>query len=204
MAQLSYNSGGSTMTTDIDRIIPYVIDAYRSGAYPMAEDGAIQFFKNNPRWILDLDHIHIPQRMMRYHRSCRFEMKVDTQFRTVVERCRADRPEWISDDLIELYVALHERGHAHSVEAWKDGELVGGLFGNQFGAAFLAESMAHTLSHASNSCIIYLIERLRAGGFKLCDIQYPNDHTMRFKPVPIKLKEFEKRFKAAVNSEAQF
>src|SRR2546423_1327662 len=117
--------------------------AYREGVFPMGEPetGEIYWFAPDPRAILELDEFHVPRRLARTIRQGVFDIRINTAFAEVMRGC-AERPEtWISDDLFFAYTDLHRRGRAHSVEAWLDGELVGGLYGVSLGGAFMGESM---------------------------------------------------------------
>jgi leucyl/phenylalanyl-tRNA--protein transferase len=193
-----------TIPWELHQTAQETLQAYRSGAFPMAEDGELGYFKCNPRAVYTFDQFHIPKRLKRIWNKSPFTMKIDTEFITVVQHCREDRPEWISDELMEIYDILHRWGYAHSIEAWNGDQLVGGLYGMGIGAAFMAESMFHTETHASNCCLIYLMEQLQQGGFAFCDIQYPNDHTLKFKPESWDEELFNQRFSAATERQAQF
>lgn len=183
-------------------LVDATIRAYKDGAFPMAEDGELGFYSCDPRSVFMFDSFHAPKRLLRIYRGQPFDLHIDSAFGEVVENCRVGRPEWISPQLAEIYAELFSRGHAHSVEAWKDGNLVGGIYGTQFGAAFLAESMFHTETHASNVCLIFLMERLKAGGFLFCDIQYANPHTLRFHPVRIPRERFMTMYRHALRCKA--
>lgn len=185
-----------------EKIVEATIAAYLAGYFPMSEDGELDYFTCDPRSLYLFDSFHVPRKLGRLYRQQPFEMRIDTAFERVVCNCRAGRPEWISEFQVQLYVELFERGYAHSIEAWQDGELAGAIFGTQFGAAFLAESMYHSVSHASNICIVYMMERLQLGGFHFCDIQYANEHTARFNPVNVGMVEFQERYQSAIAAEA--
>ena len=120
------------------------------------------------------NRFHAPRRLIRVVRSGRFEISVDRAFREVMEGCAADRDEgtWISAEILDSYCALHDRGLAHSVEAWAGGELAGGLYGVSFNGAFFGESMFHRVSDASRVALWALVERLRERRFGLLDIQW--------------------------------
>ncbi|MBF0244844.1 MAG: leucyl/phenylalanyl-tRNA--protein transferase [Planctomycetes bacterium] len=183
-------------------LVERVIDAYLHGAFPMAEQGELCFFTCDPRFVFLFDQVHIPKRLARIARSSPFEILIDSDFPAVVEACRRGRPEWISAELVAVYVQLFERGLAHSIEAWQDGRLVGGVYGTHFGAAFMAESMFHTESNASGVCLVELLRRLKEGGFAFCDIQYPNEYTSRFRPVSWSKREFLHRYRKALEGRA--
>jgi leucyl/phenylalanyl-tRNA--protein transferase len=176
---------------DPDRPTPeLLIWAYRRGVFPMSnpDTGAMEWFSPDPRAILPLDRFHVPRRLERVRRSGRFAIATDTAFDQVIRECAAPRPRrertWIDARLIDAYVRLHRRGLAHSIEAYRDGVLVGGLYGVQLGAAFFGESMftepARGGSDASKVCLVRLVELLRKQGFELFDTQLQNAHTARF------------------------
>lgn len=180
------------------------IRAYREGSFPMAEDGALHYYNCNPRSIFFFDSFHIPKRLKRIAKQKPFQFSRDKVFEKVVQCCRQNRSEWISDELLEIYLELHQMGIAHSFEAWDNEVLVGGLYGTHFGAAFLAESMFHSKSHASNLCLLYLMDCLKRSGFHFCDIQYANEHTKRFNPIDIPHEQFYNLLKRALDIPVTF
>jgi leucyl/phenylalanyl-tRNA--protein transferase len=174
-----------------------ILAAYRRGYFPMASsrDGALGWYDADPRGIIPLDAAHAPRRLRRYMKD--FEYSSDRAFEAVIDGCA--RPStWISREIRDAYVALHRLGHAHSVEAWKDGALAGGLYGVRIGGAFMAESMFHRVSNASGACVLTLVERLRARGFALLDIQQVLPNTARYGAVEIPRKEYLRRLAAAL------
>ena len=166
------------------------LDAYRVGAFPMNEGDGIEYFVCDPRSVFHIHRFHVPRSLAKTCRKRPFDIRMDTAFERVLEGCRSGRPVWIGDALFEVYLELHAAGFVHSIEAWKDGELAGGVFGTAVGAAFLAESMYHVLPNASNCCLVRLIERLDACGFRFCDVQYENPHTARFGPSDVPMEDF--------------
>ncbi len=184
--------------------IEATLKAYAEGFFPMSDNDRLGFYSSDPRSVYFFDSFHVPRSLRRYYRRHSFDLKTDTAFLEVVRSCRQGRPEWISEFQVQLYAELYKRGHAHSIEAWKDGELAGGIFGTHFGAAFLAESMFHRVPNASNVCLVYLMEMLLRCGFHFCDIQYANEHTARFHPTDLSMKNFMKIFRAALKDTATF
>jgi|SaaInlStandDraft_1057018.scaffolds.fasta_scaffold22839_3 leucyl/phenylalanyl-tRNA---protein transferase len=178
-------------------MVEQTLGAYEMGAFPMAENGKLGFFTSDPRSVLLFEKIHIPKRLKRTYRQRPFEMTMDRDFQGVIQGCRKDRPEWISKELMEVYLELHRLGVSRSFEAWDDGELVGGVMGTQVGAVFMAESMFRTRDHASNLCVVFMLDILEACEFDGCDIQYSNDHTKIFNPVEMSGKEFSVFFEKA-------
>jgi len=120
----------------------------------------------------------------------------------VINACAAPRPErpesWINTSIRDACLALHDRGYAHSVEAWQDNQLVGGLYGVALGGAFFGESMFSHVSEASKVCLVALVERLQSQGFSLLDTQYQNEHLVQFGVIEISRSEYRKRLKAAL------
>src|SRR4051812_4988014 len=164
-----------------------LVSAYASGWFPMAvESGEIRWFSPDPRGIIPLDTFAVPRRLARVWRQGRFEMAFDRAFVDVmrscalVERNPADPGTWITPEIVESYTALHERGLAHSVEAWREGRLVGGLYGVSLGGVFFGESMFHTETDASKIALMALIERLRSRNFELLDTQWSTPHLKHF------------------------
>jgi len=166
-----------------------LLSAYASGWFPMAvSPGEVRWYSPDPRGVIPLDGFHVPGRLARSLRAHGFEVRIDTSFRAVIESC-AQRPDpdgnWIDAEIIESYCALHGEGHAHSVETWKDGALVGGLYGVSLGGAFFGESMFHRVTDASKAALIALVERLRANHFTLLDTQWVTEHLMQFGAIEI-------------------
>lgn len=174
-----------------------LLAAYRRGLFPMADpfDGSLAFYDADPRGILPLEAFHVPRRLARYMKA--FEFAFDRNFEGVIDGCA--RPvTWISREIREAYLELHRAGHAHSVEAWKDGRLAGGLYGVQLGGAFMAESMFHAVSNASGAALVRLVEHLKARGFVLLDIQQVLPNTARFGAIEIPKPEYLRRLAEAL------
>ncbi len=134
-------------------------------------DGKIEWYEAEPRAVLDIDNFHIPHEVHRHVRQGRFDIRFDTAFDQVIGCC-AERPEtWISEEIIRAYTELHRAGYAHSVEAWRETRLVGGLYGVQLGGAFFGESMFFRAPGASKVALATLCERLRRQRFVLHDVQ---------------------------------
>jgi leucyl/phenylalanyl-tRNA--protein transferase len=164
-----------------------LLQAYAIGVFPMAEsrnDPAVYFVDPDQRGVLSLDGMHIPHSLRRAVRRRRFEVRLDTAFEAVLDGCaetRANRPDtWINPEIRRLYSELHLAGHAHSVESWQAGTLVGGLYGVALGGAFFGESMFSRATDASKVALVHLVARLRHGGFALLDTQFVTPHLRRF------------------------
>ena len=169
------------------------------------DDDAIYWYSPDPRCILELDRFHTPRSLRRVIRRVTFEIRVNTAFEAVIQAC-ADREEgtWISDDIKRVYTELHGAGFAHSVEAWKDGELVGGLYGVSIEGAFFGESMFHRATDASKVALAALIRRLNERKFMLLDIQWSTPHLERFGAVEIPRTEYLARLERALEQHRRF
>ncbi len=159
-----------------------LVAAYRGGMFPMAMDnrGEIGWFSPDPRGILPLDEFHIPHGLKRTLRRNPFEIRFDTAFSEVMAGCADRRTTWISREIVTSYEKLFELGYAHSVEAWLEGDLVGGLYGVSIGGAFFGESMFSRVDDASKVALVALVERLKAREFQLLDTQWTTGHLSRF------------------------
>ena len=181
--------------------------AYRSGIFPWSVD-PISWWSPDPRGIFDLDQFHVSRSLGRTVRKSVFEVSVNRAFRKTVEGCAASAPgrpsTWISPEFIEAYCELHRLGHAHSVECWRGGELVGGIYGVAVGGLFAGESMFHLRPDASKVALYHLARRLRERGFVLFDIQMVTPHTERLGAIEIPRREYLKRLKSALEKDCPF
>ena len=178
------------MPYDDESAIAGLLRAYRSGVFPMADPstGRIHWFAPDPRGVIPLQRFHVPRSLARVVRSGTFEIVADRDFEGVMRACAAPRPQeadtWIDDQLVRAYLALHRAGHAHSVEARRDGRLVGGLYGVHVGGAFFGESMFVRPEHggrdSSKVCLVHLVRHLCERGFILLDTQWQTEHLRRF------------------------
>jgi len=182
-----------------------LVAAYAQGVFPMAVHGRIRWFCPDPRAILPLDSFHASKTLMSTIRRGAFEVRLNQAFDEVVRGC-ADREDgtWISAEIMRAYGELHRLGIAHSVEAWKDGRLMGGLYGVALGGAFFGESMFHRARDASKVALVALVERMRQRGFVLLDIQYLTDHLERFGAIEIPRSEYFRRLAAAIECRCVF
>jgi len=187
-----------------------LVSAYASGWFPMASEGQIRWYSPDPRGILPLDALHIPRRLARVVRAGRFRIEIDRAFVDVMRACAADERDredpgtWIDDEIIESYTALHEAGIAHSVEAWIDDRLVGGLYGVALGGAFFGESMFHHETDASKVALVALVERLRSRGYRLLDTQWVTPHLEQFGAVEIPRKDYLRRLELSLRLDCTF
>lgn len=180
--------------------------AYAAGIFPMAdEDGGLFWLAPDPRAVIELDDFRMPRSLRIVRRREVFTVTVNRAFDQVIAACaRPGEGTWISDDIKEAYGKLHDLGFAHSVEAWQDRQLAGGLYGVAIGGAFFGESMFHRVADASKVAMVHLVERMRERGFTLLDIQFMNEHLRRFGAVEITRAEYEKRLERAVSVSVRF
>ena len=187
-----------------------LVAAYASGWFPMASEGEIRWYSPDPRGILPLDAVHIPRRLARVMRAGRFRIEVDRAFGDVMRACAADERDredpgtWIDEEIIESYTALHEAGIAHSVEAWIDDRLVGGLYGVALRGAFFGESMFHHETDASKVALVALVERLRSRGYRLLDTQWVTPHLEQFGAVEIPRADYLRRLEQSLTLDCTF
>ena len=188
-----------------------ILRAYSCGLFPMAESKAerdVFWVDPETRGIIPLDGFHVPRRLARTVRAGRFRITVNRDFPRVVRGCArrtGRRPEsWINGPIFEAYCALHRQGHAHSVEAWQEGTLAGGLYGVSLGAAFFGESMFSTERDASKIALVHLVARLRAGGFSLLDTQFVTSHLTRFGAVEMPRARYLSQLSDALTQPATF
>jgi leucyl/phenylalanyl-tRNA---protein transferase len=196
--------------TSIDDVIieitPQVLlKAYACGIFPMAEsaeDNALYWIEPERRGILPLDRVHVPKRLARTIRKGGFEVRIDQNFEEVIDGCAAPRSgrrsTWINGRIRNLYRELFALRHCHTVEVWQDGQLTGGLYGVHLGRAFFGESMFSRARDASKIALVYLIARLKYGGFTLLDTQFVTGHLARFGAIEVSREEFQRFLEAAL------
>ena len=187
-------------------ITPQVLlKAYACGIFPMAEsaeDNALYWIEPERRGILPLDRVHVPRRLARTIRRGGFEVRIDNDFHAVIDGCAAPRAgrrsTWINGRIRNLYAELFAMRHCHTVEVWEDGELIGGLYGVHLGRAFFGESMFSKARDASKIALVYLVARLKFGGFELLDTQFLTGHLARFGAIEVGRAEFQRLLEAAL------
>ena len=187
-------------------LTPRILEAcYRAGAFPMADRyGRIEFYRSDPRSVLELDDLHVSRSLARVIRKGTYEVRVDEDFEGVVRACADREDTWINTEIVRAYVRLHEVGKAHSVEAYHEGELAGGLYGVTLGGAFMGESMFARGRDASKVCLVHLVGRLRGRGYELLDCQIQNDHLARLGAKEIPEVEYLRRLERALRLERSF
>ncbi|MEP2978636.1 MAG: leucyl/phenylalanyl-tRNA--protein transferase [Lentilitoribacter sp.] len=188
------------MTKQTDKIMltpQILLKAYSCGLFPMSEsadDPELFWVDPEVRGIIPLDKFHTPRSLKKVINRGIFEIRINSDFALVMRECARetdDRPTtWINDTILKLYYDLHLTGHAHSIEAWKDGELVGGLYGVSLGAAFFGESMFSRATDASKVCLAFLVKHMNKNNFTLLDTQFTTDHLIRFGAVDIPRDEY--------------
>ena len=182
-----------------------LLQGYRLGVFPMAmEDDSIQWFSPDPRAILPLEDFHVPHALRRLVRQKVFGTTIDNAFSKVIEACAKREDTWINLEIIESYTRLHELGCAHSVEAWKEGTLAGGLYGVAVGGAFFGESMFHHVTDASKIALVTLVEHLRARKFALLDTQWLTPHLQQFGGIEISREHYLRLLRRAVELPREF
>ena len=188
-----------------------LLKAYACGIFPMADaadDPDLYWVEPALRGVLPLDDFHIPKRLKRTIRSDVFTVRIDTDFDGVIDGCARPSPgrgsTWINSEIRRLFGALFRLGHVHTVEAWREGRLVGGLYGLQLGSAFFGESMFSVETDASKVAFAHLVARLKHGGFELLDTQFVTDHLARFGVVEVPRSEYHKLLESALQQSAKF
>ncbi len=188
-----------------------MLRAYQAGLFPMAETrGADRLHWLDParRGVLPLDEFHLPRRLRRTVLAGQFRVTADADFGAVIAGCAEEAPgredTWINADIERLFNALHRMGHAHSVESWQRGVLVGGLYGVALGGAFFGESMFSRARDASKVALVHLVARLRLGGFRLLDTQFVTSHLARFGAREIPRETYKALLARAIDAPARW
>lgn len=187
----------------VDRLLT----AYRSGLFPWTVR-PVTWWSPDPRGILELDGFRVSRSLARVLRQRTFEVTFDRAFDRVIRACAEPAPgrrtTWISREFVAAYARLHLAGHAHSVECWQAGELVGGVYGVHIGGLFAGESMFHRADNASKVALFHLVERLRERGFRLFDVQQVTPATRQLGATEIARSEYLRRLRLAVESPCPF
>lgn len=196
------------MTTITPQVL---LKAYTAGIFPMAEsadDPSLYWIEPDERGVIPLDKFHISTSLRKAVRRKNFEIRVDTAFDQVIMACaeKTDTRDvtWINHRILKLYTQLHKMGCCHSVESWRDGQLVGGLYGVRIGAVFFGESMFSRATDASKVALVHLVARLNAGGFKLLDAQFLNSHLAQFGTYTVPKKQYRPILEEALDGTGDF
>jgi leucyl/phenylalanyl-tRNA--protein transferase len=197
------------MSKPPDLNVELLLQAYAHGVFPMArrrDDDEIYFVSPEERGIIPLDTFHVPHRLARTVRSDRFAVRIDSAFHEVITACAEAAPDredsWINAQIVSLYSELHRLGRAHSVECWREGQLVGGLYGVSLGGAFFGESMFSRERDASKVALVHLAAQLIRGGFALLDTQFLTGHLAQFGAVEISRAAYLARLNEALSQPA--
>ncbi len=201
----SRDSASSDITPEL------LLRAYACGIFPMSEsadDPGLFWVEPEIRGVIPLEGFRVSSRLARTVRSDQFSVTVDRAFKRVMSECAAPKPDredtWINKRIRDLYGALHEMGHAHSVEVWENDDLVGGLYGVSLGRAFFGESMFHNARDASKVALVHLVARLIAGGYGLLDTQYVTEHLRSFGAIEVPRDRYRLLLDAALDDVADF
>ena len=188
-----------------------LLKAYAAGIFPMAEDAedpSLFWVEPQERGVIPLDGFHLSKRLAKTLRSDVFEVWVDRDFDAVVSGCAEPGPDrdktWINARIRRLYGELFDLGHCHTVEAYREGRLVGGLYGVTLGGAFFGESMFHRERDASKVALGHLVARLRRGGFKLLDTQFVTEHLLQFGAVEVPRRIYKRLLREAIDAPADW
>jgi leucyl/phenylalanyl-tRNA--protein transferase len=187
-------------TLGIDPLL--LIEAYKKGFFPMADSrsGPIGWYSPDPRTIIPLDALKVSRSLKQTIKKNTFDILVDTVFEEVMRHCAEREDTWISETVIRSYLNLYNMGHAHSVEAWKNGKLAGGLYGVSIGSAFFGESMFSIARDASKVALVFLVGRLKSAGYQLLDSQFMTPHLRSLGAVEIPRGEYIRVLQKAVST----
>jgi leucyl/phenylalanyl-tRNA--protein transferase len=195
-----------------DPVTPRILlRAYAVGLFPMGEDAGddhLHWFDPRERGIFPLDGLQVSKSLAKAIRAAPYEIKADTDFNGVLAGCAESRPgrekTWINGRIANLFRELFAMGFAHSVEAWRDGQLVGGLYGLAMGGVFFGESMFHRADDASKICLVNLVARLNCGGYRLLDAQFITPHLQSLGAIEISREDYRRRLSAALRVQGVF
>ena len=195
------------MTEALDLSAELLLSAYAAGIFPMGSDSdpdTLYWVDPPKRGIFPLDELRVSRSLRKRIRQGGFEVRINDNFQGTMRNC-ADRSEtWINDAIIDAYTDLHQRGFAHSVETWIDGERVGGLYGVSLGGGFFGESMFSRATDASKIALVWLVARLRVGGFVLLDTQFTTEHLESLGAIEISRQSYKAALSAALTVGGRF
>lgn len=188
-----------------------IMEAYRQGFFPMADSAEspfYHFYRPDLRGQLSICDLRIPKRLLKTVKQFPYEVTINKDFEGVIDGCAASKEgrasTWINAPIKEAFLKLYGLGHAHSVECWHEGKLVGGLYGLAIGGVFCGESMFSTATDASKIALVHLCARLYAGGFTVLDTQYTNEHLEQFGIYEISQEEYVALINTEMKKEAEF
>lgn len=186
--------------------IPSIVEGYSQGYFLMAgDDDQLEWYSSRQRTLIPLDdRFRYPKSLQRVLNQNRFSVAIDRDFRAVCEGC-ADRDQtWISDELMDIYLALHQAGLAHSFETWQGDELAGGILGITIRGAFIGESMFYRITEGSKVAMVKLVEHLRSRNYVVFDAQLQNPHLERFGSIIVGSGKYKKMLKEAMMQDCVF
>lgn len=180
--------------------IPGIVEGYSQGYFLMAGDeGQLDWYSSRQRTLIPLDdRFHYPKSLQRVLNQERFTVGINRDFPAVCEGCSDRESTWISDELMEIYLALHQAGWAHSFETWQGDELAGGILGIAIKGAFIGESMFYRITEGSKVAMVKLVEHLRAREYVVFDAQLQNPHLERFGSVIVASEDYQKMLHQAL------
>lgn len=192
-----------------------VLRMYAQGYFPLGMEYGIGWFDQRAygtpyRALMPLDErFHIPRSLRRVLNSKRFEVQINRNFAGVLQGCATrggsySSETWLTPEVVQLYLSLHQYGFAHSFEAWHQGRLAGGILGVALGAAFIGDSMFYSVPDASKVALVRLVEHLRTRGFEIFDVQVQNPHLARFGAIEVDPLEFRQQLFQAIQKPARF
>ncbi|MEM7544398.1 MAG: leucyl/phenylalanyl-tRNA--protein transferase [Pseudomonadota bacterium] len=197
----------SDRTSKFDLTPTILLRAYAAGVFPMAEAADaddVLWIDPELRGTLPLNRFHLPASLAKTVRKGIYQVTVDHDFEAVINGCANRSTTWINDEIHRLYLGLFRMGYAHSIEVWQDARLVGGLYGVKLGGAFFGESMFSTARDASKVALVYLVARLKIGGFQLLDTQFVTDHLAQFGARSMSRSRYHDLLEVAIATAADF
>jgi leucyl/phenylalanyl-tRNA--protein transferase len=184
-----------------------LLSGYRSGAFPWTVN-PVTWWSPDPRAIIEFETLHPSRSLLKLLRKQPFQITINRAFASVIHECARTAPNrkttWIAPEFIAAYTDLHHAGHAHSLEVWQHGNLVGGIYGVAIGGYFAGESMFHRVNNSSKAALYHLLQHLRARRFTLFDIQMPTRVTLQMGATLIPRRDFLKRLRAAQSLQVTF
>lgn len=188
-----------------------LLAAYGQGLFPMAERADspyVHWYCPEKRGQLSIENLHISRSLRKIVLRRDYEIRINTDFRHVIESCARKRPQrpesWINKPILEAFCKLHAEGHGHSVEYWRDGQMQGGLYGLAIGGAFFGESMFSDEPNASKICLVHLVAWLWAAGFVLLDTQFINPHLQQFGVYEVSYADYKRQLAQAIKKNCDF
>ncbi|NBX83182.1 leucyl/phenylalanyl-tRNA--protein transferase [bacterium] len=183
-----------------------LLRAYALGYFPMPnpQTDEIEWYQPNPRAILPLDSFHCSRSLQRTLNKNTFTFTLNRDFNAVIAGCAEREETWINEEFIRAYTELHVLGHAHSIEVWQQGLLVGGVYGVQIGGAFFAESMFSRKRDASKAALFYLVKHLNEQQFSLLEVQFLTPHLERLGAKEISIEQYERKLQMAIQHFRRF